>query len=65
MVPLFQSRGYAEVDAHAVGEDGLAVEELADAGGVGDGVEDGDDAAEGLERGEGVEVGLGADGVAY
>ena len=52
----------AEVDSHAVAEDGLAIEDSADGDGVFDGVEGDDDTAEGLERGEDVNCGVLVDG---
>jgi len=52
----------AEIDARAVAEDGLAVEDFADRHGVVDGVEGDDDAAEGFERGEDVDCGVVVDG---
>lgn len=56
----FDGRGFAEVDPRAgVGEDGFAVEELADSDRVVDGVEGTYYSSKGLQRGEGVD---GADG---
>ena len=52
----------AEVDSHAVAEDGLAVKDSADGDGVFDGVEGDDDAAEGLEGSENVDCGVLVDG---
>lgn len=52
----------AEIDADAVAEDRLAVEDLADGDGVFNCVEGYDDAAEGFQRSEDVDCGVLVDG---